>query len=224
MFRNKAAYPVYMTIGNIPKEIRRKPSHHAQTLLAYLPATRLEHITNQSSRRRSLANLFHACMLKILEPIQSAGIWGVEMASGDGVVRRCHPLFAAFVGDYPEQCLATCTKACPTCPAPRDKFGEDASFPVRDMAPVLEALATINNTSTNYTTTCKNVGIKPIPHPFWENPPYIHIFQLVTPDISISYIKVLSNTLYPGSLTCLVPQRSTLSVANCHPTTMFVYS
>ncbi|KAJ7882986.1 hypothetical protein B0H14DRAFT_2565065 [Mycena olivaceomarginata] len=29
MFGNKSAYPVYMTIGNIPKEIRRKPSRRA---------------------------------------------------------------------------------------------------------------------------------------------------------------------------------------------------
>ncbi|KAH7904360.1 hypothetical protein BJ138DRAFT_1238613 [Hygrophoropsis aurantiaca] len=49
MFRNKSAYPIYMTIGNIPKDIRRKPSRHAQILLAYLPTTRLDHITNQAA-------------------------------------------------------------------------------------------------------------------------------------------------------------------------------
>ncbi|KII87233.1 hypothetical protein PLICRDRAFT_30651 [Plicaturopsis crispa FD-325 SS-3] len=32
MFRNKAAYPVYLTIGNIPKEIRRKPSQYTERL------------------------------------------------------------------------------------------------------------------------------------------------------------------------------------------------
>ncbi|KAG8934911.1 hypothetical protein FRC01_012960 [Tulasnella sp. 417] len=33
----KEAYPAYLTIGNIPKSIRRKPSMHAQLLFAYLP-------------------------------------------------------------------------------------------------------------------------------------------------------------------------------------------
>lgn len=50
MFRNKTAYPVYMTIGNIPKDIRRKPSRQAHVLLAYLPTTRLEHVTNKAAR------------------------------------------------------------------------------------------------------------------------------------------------------------------------------
>ncbi|KAI9435762.1 hypothetical protein H4582DRAFT_1763039, partial [Lactarius indigo] len=37
LFRNKSAYPLYMTIGNIPKEIRRRPSSRAYVLVAYLP-------------------------------------------------------------------------------------------------------------------------------------------------------------------------------------------
>ncbi|KAH7906612.1 hypothetical protein BJ138DRAFT_1015943, partial [Hygrophoropsis aurantiaca] len=77
MFRNKSAYPVYMTIGNIPKDIRRKPSRHAQILLGYLPTTRLDHITNRAARRRTLANLFHACMSRIVQPLKDVGHSGI---------------------------------------------------------------------------------------------------------------------------------------------------
>jgi len=48
-FRGKQAYPVYLTIGNILKHIRRKPSRQGQVLLAYLPTSKLSHITNKSS-------------------------------------------------------------------------------------------------------------------------------------------------------------------------------
>ncbi|KAI9440325.1 hypothetical protein H4582DRAFT_1796975, partial [Lactarius indigo] len=41
LFRGKTAYPVYLTIGNIPKDIRRKPSRRAQILIGYLPTARL---------------------------------------------------------------------------------------------------------------------------------------------------------------------------------------
>jgi hypothetical protein len=86
-FRDKQAYPVYLTIGNIPKDIRRKPLRHAQLLIAYLPTTKLGGISNKSARRRALANLFHVYMGHVLELITSHGETGVPMMSGDGVWR-----------------------------------------------------------------------------------------------------------------------------------------
>jgi len=68
-----------MTIGNIPKEIRRKPSRQAHVLLAYLPTTCLEHVTNKASRCRMLANLYHTCVGRVLAPLTAAGINGVNM-------------------------------------------------------------------------------------------------------------------------------------------------
>ncbi|KAJ7463807.1 hypothetical protein B0H11DRAFT_2309570 [Mycena galericulata] len=110
VFGNRSAYPVYMTIGNIPKEIRRKPSRRAYVLLAYLPTSRLNHIKNDASRRRTLANLFHACLSHITAPLREAGIKGIPVSSGDGKIRRCHPIVACYIGDYPEQVLVTCVK------------------------------------------------------------------------------------------------------------------
>ncbi|KAG1733539.1 hypothetical protein EDB19DRAFT_1830920 [Suillus lakei] len=122
MFCNKSAYPVYLTIGNIPKEIRHKPSRGGHILLTYLPTTRLEQITNKASCRRSLANLYHACLSRVLAPLQHAGLEGINMCSGDGALHRCHPLFASFVGDYPEQLLTTGIKFgdCPKCDVEKD--------------------------------------------------------------------------------------------------------
>ncbi len=50
LFGNKSAYPVYLTIGNLPKDIRRKPSQHGQILVAYLPTTKLKLVTNDAAR------------------------------------------------------------------------------------------------------------------------------------------------------------------------------
>jgi hypothetical protein len=122
-------------------------------------------------------------MAKVLKPLESAGASGVEMASGDGIVRRCHPLLAAFVGDYPEQCLVTCTKHCPKCPIPKDELGEDTSLPVRSLPPIFEALSAVDDGPTAYANACKEAGIKPVIHPFWENLPYVHIYRSITPDI-----------------------------------------
>ncbi|KAF7972500.1 hypothetical protein HWV62_17870 [Athelia sp. TMB] len=187
LFRNKSAYPIYMTIGNIPKSIRRKPSCRGYILLGYLPTTRLEKITNKAARRRTIANLFHSCMRRVTSPLKDAGITGRPMASGDGVVRRTHPIFATFVGDYPEQLLVTGIKTgeCPKCPMPRDELGEyDGEVPeLRDLDAVLNALAAIDIGPAEFTKACREAGIKPLYHPFWEDLPFVHIFRSISPDI-----------------------------------------
>ncbi|KZT19755.1 hypothetical protein NEOLEDRAFT_1077268, partial [Neolentinus lepideus HHB14362 ss-1] len=188
LFGNKSAYPIYMTIGNLPKEIRRKPSRGGHVLLGYLPTTRLDHIPNKAARRRTLANLFHSCVRWILQPLKKAGQEGLPMSSGDGVYRRCHPIFAMFVGDYPEQLLVMGIKTgeCPKCPIPHDElsdYHEGAEYALRDMDEVLDALATLSDGAAEFVKACKLAGIKPIQHPFWEELPYVNVYQSITPDI-----------------------------------------
>ncbi|KAJ6562917.1 hypothetical protein B0H10DRAFT_2239780 [Mycena sp. CBHHK59/15] len=186
VFGNKSAYPVYMTLGNIPKEIRRKPSRRGYVLLGYLPTSRMKHITNKAARRRILANIFHSCMAYILEPLKTAGVDGIRLTSGDGVVRRGHPIFATFVGDYPEQALVTAIKngECPTCEVPRTELGEgETGYPLRDLESILDALDALDDGSTIYARACKDAGIKPVYHPFWEGLPYTNIFRSISPDI-----------------------------------------
>ncbi|KAJ7812442.1 hypothetical protein B0H14DRAFT_3752478 [Mycena olivaceomarginata] len=185
VFGNKTAYPVYMSIGNIPKEIRRKPSRRGYVLLGYLPTSRMKHVTNSAARRRILANVFHACMSYILAPLKTAGISGIPMTSGDGVTRRGHPIYATFVGDYPEQCLVTAVKTgeCPTCEVPRDELGEESGFALRDLESILDALDTLDQGPTIYAQACAHAGIKPVYHPFWGGLPYTNIFTSISPDV-----------------------------------------
>lgn len=184
LFRNKTAYPVYLTIGNLPKEIRRKPSQQGQILLAYLPTSHLDHITNKAAWRRAVANLFHACMGDILAPLREAGLEGVVMKSGDGVQRRCHPILAAYVGDYPEQILVTTAYSmdCPSCEAEKDDLGTyPCASHYRDMDDALSAAHALG--TDTWVKACLNANLKPVQHPFWEDLPYVNIFQSITPDI-----------------------------------------
>ncbi|KAG6834934.1 hypothetical protein H0H93_006263, partial [Arthromyces matolae] len=188
LFRNKSAYPIYMTIGNIPKEIRAKPSNRAYVLLGYLPTTRLENISNKAGRRRSLANLYHACMGKALEPLKLAGTDGLYMTTGDGHTRRGHPLLACVVIDYPEQFLTTCTfnGECPTCPEHRNEMGSyDPNSPLslRDLSMALDILDSFEDDPAAFLQSCKDAGIKPVVDPYWKDLPYVHIYRSITPDI-----------------------------------------
>ena len=95
LFWNKAAYPVYLTVGNIPKHLRRQPSRHAYILIAYLPTTKLEHIQVRAARRRATGNLFHACMSCVTKPLKKPGQVGADMTSGDGVTETTFSIFRA---------------------------------------------------------------------------------------------------------------------------------
>ena len=136
-----------MSIGNIPKDIRRKPTLRAQMLMGYIPTTRLEYIKNKAAQRRALANLFHACMHKLLSPIESYGETGIAMVTGDGIWYRCHPILATFVGDYPEQSLVACTQngRCPKCTVPRGELGSHE---------VLRYLTNFINCACSFIYTC----------------------------------------------------------------------
>jgi hypothetical protein len=186
VFGNKAAYPVYLTIGNLPKSIRRKPSQRGHILLAYLPTSKLTSVTNRASQRRMVSNIFHACLRRLLSPIDRTGVDGVIMTDGDGIARRVHPILSVYIGDYPEQVMVTCVKTgeCPKCNVARGDIG-DLQVPAtaRDLKAVHRALSKINSNAREYINACQTARIKPVYHPFWEPLPYIDIFQAITPDI-----------------------------------------
>lgn len=76
------------------------------------------------------------------------------LVSGDGAVRRCFPILAAYVGDYPEQVLVTLVKTgtCPVCDEPRVGMGDrnPARLPWDD-TPIRKALDTVDDGARAFT-------------------------------------------------------------------------
>ena len=178
---DKQAWPVYLTIGNLSKDLRRQPSRRTQILIGYIPVTKLECF---SKSRRALEGyrLFHECMRAIVKPLIKAAQEGVEMVCADGFVRRVYPILAAYVADHPEQCLVSgCQENfCPKCSVHAKALGEPVYSVMKDQASVWEIIE--EQARGNKPEEFTKYGLRLI-DPFWRDLPHCDIFSCITPDI-----------------------------------------
>lgn len=186
----KQAYPVYLTLGNIPRRLRRKVSEQACVLLAYLPTDKVntEHLTDRETTGRG-QRLFHEAMHHILQPLEQAGRSGVELTTADGKVRLGHPIVACYVADFPEQTLVACAKGgtCPKSQTGARHLGDVLPRPARTQAWTLGVMTQANRNSTTsgaYFKLCMDREVSGhIYRPFWTELPFTDIHLSLTPDI-----------------------------------------
>jgi hypothetical protein len=179
---DKFAWPVYITVGNINKDTRRKPSENAVILLGYLPVTKLDGIL-KSERSCLQHQLFHNCMKELLAPLIKAGSEGVEMLCSDGKVRLVFPILSAYVADHPEQCLVACCKEsrCPKCLVSSLDRGNPVRSQLRDLEETLETLRDAH-LRVDEDNNFGRQGLRPV-DPFWKDLPHCDIFSTFTPDL-----------------------------------------
>ncbi len=179
---DKTAWPVYLTIGNIDKAIRRKPSARATILLGYIPVAKLKCFSDDE-RSEAAYRLFHTCMAKMLAPLIEAGNNGVLMTCADGLVRQVFALLAAYVADHPEQCLVACCKEnrCPRCVVGRNERGDPDLHPLRSHDETVETLRRAER--GDITEKFVDEGLRPVFRPFWADLPHTDIFSCIAPDI-----------------------------------------
>ncbi|QRV77053.1 hypothetical protein RhiJN_05068 [Ceratobasidium sp. AG-Ba] len=155
---DKKAHPVYITIGNLPKRLRRRTSKRANILLG--GAT---------------------CMHVLVKPLADAAKKGVEVPCADGEIRRIYPLLASYVANFPEQCKVACVKQthCPLCTAHPKQKGDLADWPPRthdDITKAMDAHWVRGNAKF------ERMGLFDV-DPFWREYPYVSVDCLMTPDL-----------------------------------------
>ncbi|KAF8239889.1 hypothetical protein L208DRAFT_1101464, partial [Tricholoma matsutake] len=184
---DKKAWPVYLTISNIAKERRCQVSANATVLIGYLPVSKLECFSDAT---RPVAGycLFHHCMSEILKPLIEAGRDGVEMTCTDSYIRCIFPILAAYVVDFPEQCLVACCKEswCPCCKVGADERGKLITSLWRETEETVRLLNQDRRRKKNHQDLAEKfdeLGLRAVHKPFWKTLPHTNIFHCFTPDI-----------------------------------------
>jgi len=94
---DKKAWPVYITLGNLPSGRGNSPTSMAVLLLALLPIPpnlSKSSKADQHQRQINADTLWDVCEL-IFAPLQDPGHECVPIDSVDGKVQRCFPILAA---------------------------------------------------------------------------------------------------------------------------------
>ncbi|KAF8596344.1 hypothetical protein BDV93DRAFT_422196, partial [Ceratobasidium sp. AG-I] len=183
MSGSQAAYPVYLTLGNINKHWQRKPSKRTMVLLGYLPVEAFEDVEDDNERRRMKANLIHQSMETMLEPLKVASEEGVEMWCPDGRQRCVYPRIATYLADWPEQNLMACTSigSCPICSTKRAGRGDiDKQAPLRDRKKTLSVI--LSYFKMRNARELQGLSLKPV-WPWWGDLPHINLVTCITPDL-----------------------------------------
>jgi len=151
-------------------------------LLGYIPVTKLDCLSLKA-RKGAAYRLFHYSMSVILKPLIEAGKNGVDIVCADNQIRKVYPILAAYIADFPEQCLVATVKEndCPLCEIDPDHRGEPFNAPFRDPARSLEALRSWGTQNEHESFT--RMGLRPVPEPFWADLPHTNIFTCFTPDL-----------------------------------------
>ena len=162
------------------------PSSHATILIGYLPVGRFD-CFSEKKKQIMRYQTFHTCMKTILSPLSSAGRDGVPMACADNKTRRVWPILAAYVADYPEQCLVACCmeNRCPIGKIPPNLRGSHEPCQHRTREETLDLLKRHEQGKLdgNFAEQFACLGIRPVHRPFWSDLPHANIFQMFTPDL-----------------------------------------
>ncbi|KAI6028087.1 hypothetical protein EDC04DRAFT_2869157 [Pisolithus marmoratus] len=143
---DKSAWPVYLTIGNISKDLHGQVSSHATILLGYIPVGHFNIFLEKS---------------------------GTYMTCADLTIHWIFLILAAYVANYPEQCLVACCMEnhCPLCKK-------------HDMEESLHLLIHHEDQPTTaLKQDMKTIGLCPVYLPFWMNLLHSDIFQAFTPNL-----------------------------------------
>ncbi|KAF8593279.1 hypothetical protein BDV93DRAFT_482507 [Ceratobasidium sp. AG-I] len=210
------AHGVYMSLGNINKEVRADISNGAWLLVALIPKskwtktlagygkipekerTALLHLLNR--------RLFHRCLEKLTEPFQCTEPH--EALDPEGNTRLVQYELSIYGADLEEQChiAGTARNTCPQCIAQGSTLGNPECQCIRSSESILRDIKKIfrdynttfkrNPTMRQFLEQCKKYDLNGVHKPFWRRLPDFDICKVLSPDMLHGVHKMFFDHIY----------------------------
>jgi len=168
-------WPLYLTIGNIRKDIRHIPNKRALIPVGLIPCP--------SEGAKNIDEAWHSAVGTVLSQLRHLDITGpgLKWDCVDGFQQQCYPLLAAWVGDYPEQVMVAHVSygSCPMCENPKGVPMGYSTFRSLDNSRdqhIYSELLEDNDIDALHT-----VGVHRICNQFWQYP-LCNVYRLWQPD------------------------------------------
>lgn len=189
-YGDKKVHCVYMSCGNISKELRNKASARCWVMVAQIPVPKFcEHKDFQGLLSD---RLYHVCMDIVTAKLKACSKEAVEMCDADGFLRYVRAMLLAHVADYPEQQLVACTSGggAPLAIAEQKDFGSLVEKPLRTGKVTLQRIRQLvtrpGSSITNlarYRRAAAKMQLNGVYEPFWRDWDFAEPSIFLTPEI-----------------------------------------
>ncbi|KAG8732559.1 hypothetical protein FRC10_000849 [Ceratobasidium sp. 414] len=184
MSGGQTAYPLYMTLANIKKSVRRKLKARASALLAYLPVDKYPYVPNTLEQSRLRRELVHRALEKVFEELRVVSETGLVILCADGRYRKAYPIIRGVMLDFEEQLQSSgvMKTQCPKCLQDAEGRGSGRLGPLRTNNQTLCALHTwIEGEGRGQ---ADELGLRERPvWPWWANIPHLDFAASLMPDL-----------------------------------------
>ncbi len=183
---DKKAHCVYMSCGNIRKDVRSKASARCWMKVAEIPVATFNEISTQKGLSH---RLYHLCMDIVTESLKQCSHAPVRMTDANGDERLVRTILFVHLADLPEQLVISCCHggASPISYARHNDFGSGEKKPPRTGVGTVLAIRKLRlkvkaSNILQYERAAGKIGMIGVVKPFWHDWNFADPSKFLAPD------------------------------------------